>query len=160
MRKRFEQGTELDAIQIPAVEIDSKCRHQLPQLLAGLQYIFVTPNVSEEIFSILENKILKGKKNTGRLGMTLWEIFVIGIIRLNMNLDYDMLQDMINNHETVRGILGVQTRKVFGESKYYELQTIKDNVSMLDEEVLKQINLVVVVKGGHVLKKKRRKKVK
>jgi len=152
MRKRFEQQKELDAILIPDVKIDGKSRHELPQLLAGLQYIFITPELNEKIFSILEEKILGDKKATGRLGMSLWEILVLGTARLNLDMDYDSIYDLSNNHEVLRGILGVHTRQVFGEGKYYPLQTLKDNVRLLDEQTLQQIS-EVVVKGGHALKK-------
>lgn len=155
MRKKFEQARELDAIQISEVKLDSKSRHELPQLLAGLQYIFITPTLNEAVFKILEEEIQSGKKSTGRLGMSLWEIFVMGTMRLNLDIDYDMLQDMINQHQAVRGILGVRTNEVFGKAKYYELQTVKDNVCLLREECLQEIS-AVVVKAGHQLKKKRR----
>ena len=39
--------------------------------------------------------------------------------------------------------------------KEYKLQTLKDNVSLLDEETMKQINQLVI-EAGHELKKKRR----
>lgn len=153
MRKRFEQQRELDAELINEVKIDKRSRHELPALLTGLQYIFVTPELNEEVFRILEKKIQEGKKKTGRLGMSLWEILVLGTMRLNLDIDYDNLYDLSNHHEVVRGILGVHTRQVFGEGKYYGLQTIKDNVGLLDEETIKQIS-EVVVKAGHQLKKK------
>lgn len=89
--------------------------------------------------------------------MSLWEILVLGSVRLNLDTNYDMLQDLANNHDTLRGILGVRTKAVFSQGKYYELQTIKDNVGLLDEETLKRIS-EVVVKAGHQLKKKRKKK--
>ena len=50
MRKRFEQQNELDAELIPDVKIDGKSRHELPQFLDGLQYIFVTPDLNEAVF--------------------------------------------------------------------------------------------------------------
>lgn len=153
MRKRFEQQNMLDATPIPEVKIDSKSRHQLPKLLAGLQYIFRTPILNEEVFSILEAAVLKDKKATGRLGMSLWEILVLGVVRLNMDMDYDLLYDQANNHKTLRGMLGVHTKGVFYEDgKYYGLQTLKDNVGLLDEEVLKKIS-EAVVRAGHELKK-------
>jgi hypothetical protein len=134
MRKRFEQQNMLDATPIPEVKIDSKSRHQLPKLLAGLQYIFITPSLNEEIFSILEEAVLQDKKATGRLGMSLWEILVLGVVRLNMDMDYDQLYDQSNNHKGLRGILGVETKGVFyDDGKYYGLQTLKDNVSLLNE---------------------------
>lgn len=152
MRKRFEQQNELDAEPIPEVKIDGRSRHELPQLLAGLQYIFVTLDLNEAVFEILEKKVLGGKKATGRLGLSLWEILVLGTMRLNLDADYDTVHDLANHHEVVRGILGVHTRQVFGEGKYYPLQTLKDNIALLDEETLKEIS-EVVVKAGHRLKK-------
>ncbi|MCA9734192.1 ISNCY family transposase [candidate division KSB1 bacterium] len=152
MRKRFEQQNELDAQLIPDVKIDGKSRHELPQLLAGLQYIFITPKLNEAVFEVLERRVLGDKKATGRLGLSLWEILVLGTMRLNLDTDYDTVYDLANHHEVVRGILGVHTKQVFGEGKYYPLQTLKDNIALLDEEALKEIS-EVVVKAGHELKK-------
>ena len=152
MRKRFEQQLALDANPISEVEIDSKSRHQLPKLLAGLQYIFVTPDLNESVFRVLEDKILAQKKSTGRLGMSLWEILVLGAMRLNLDKDYDELYDLANHHEVVRGMMGVGSQRVFDGGKYYALQTMKDNVVLLDEETLSQIS-ELVVKAGHQLKK-------
>lgn len=152
MRKRFESQLELGAIPVPEVWIDKKSRHELPQLLAGLQYIFITDSLHKEVFEILEKAILANKKLTGRLGMSLWEILVLGVVRLTLDIDYDSLQDQANNHRTVRGMLGVDTKVAFGKGRYYELQTIKDNVGLLDEQTLKAIS-EVVVKAGHQLKK-------
>ena len=112
MRKRFEQQHELDATLIPEVKIDAKSRHELPQLLAGLQYIFVTPSLNEKILEILEKKILGDKKKTGRMGMSLWEILVLGVMRLNLDIDYDSLNDYANHHSTVRGITRAALRGI------------------------------------------------
>jgi len=160
MRKRFEQQLEIGGISISEVQIDKRSRHQLPQLMSGLQYIFVTPGLNEKVFEILEEKILKGKKDTGRLGMSLWEILVLGAVRLNLDTDYDSLHDLSNNHDSLRGILGIQKSTFdWKEKKYYPLQTIKDNVALLDEETLKKISQVVV-DAGHKLKKKKTKDLK
>jgi len=152
MRKRFEQQQELDATLIQDVQFDSRSRHELPKLLAGLQYIFVRAELNEQIFTIMESHVLEGKKSTGRLGMSLWEILVLGTMRLNLDIDYDNLQDLTNNHEKVRGMLGVDSKKVFSSGKYYAMQTLKDNVRLLTPELLEQIS-EVVVKAGHQLKK-------
>lgn len=114
MRKRFEQQRELDAELIPDVKIDAKSRHELPQLLAGLQYLFVTPELNEAVFEILERNIIKKRKDTGRPGLSLWEILVLGTMRLNLDTDYDTLQDLANNHMVVRGIMGVHQIGIFG----------------------------------------------
>ncbi len=153
MRKRFNQQNSLDATPISEVKIDGKTRHELAPLLAALQYIFITPELNEKVFTILESKILEGKKQTGRLGMTLWEILVLGCVRLNLNTNYDFLQDQANNHFMLRGILGVRTGEIFSDGHYYELSTLKENVRLLDEATLQKISNEVV-KAGHELKKK------
>jgi IS5 family transposase len=88
---------------------------------------------------------------TGRLGMSLWEIFVLAVVRLCLDVDYDRLHILANYEKLLRMILGVESS--FGEGKQYGLQTIKDNVQLLDEDVIDQIN-DIVVKAGHSLKKK------
>lgn len=152
MRKRFEQQLTIGMLAINEVEFKSKDRHQLHRCLKGLQYIFTNEEISSEVFSILEKKILAGKKATGRPGMSLWEILVLGCIRMNLNIDYDFLLDQANNHRQIRSILGV-ARTDWQEGKQYHLQTVIDNVGLLDEQTLDQINKVVVQAGHGVVKK-------
>ena len=45
----------------------------------------------------------------------------------------------------------------FDDESYFELQTIKDNVGLFNEDLLMKIN-EIVVKAGHKLLKKKRKK--
>lgn len=158
MRKRFEQQLTLGSVAISDVEFDLKSRDQMPALLMGLQYIFVTPEVNEEIFTLLENKITEGKKKTGRYGMTLWEILVLGVVRLSLNIDYPRLHDLSNNHVNLRNILGVGNENIFLSKHKYCESTIKENCRIIDDETLKEINIIIVKSGHEILKKKRRKK--
>ena len=160
MRDRFKQQLELGGQMISEVEIDERSRDELPQLLSGLQYIFITKEMNEKIFDLLEKKILSGKKSTGRPGMSLWEILVLGCIRLSLDVDYDRLQDFANFHMGVRGIMGVHNLTLdWAIKKYYPLQTIKDNVALLDAAILKSIS-DIVVEAGHQLKKTKIQKEK
>ena len=54
-------------------------------------------------------------------------------------------------HKLIRQIMGVET--LFGEGRRYSYQSIKDNVSLLDEETLEEINEIVVSSGHQLLKK-------
>ena len=38
--------------------------------------------------------------------MSLWTIFVCGILRLDLNIDYDRLLELMNEHRSLRMILG------------------------------------------------------
>ncbi len=122
-------------------------------LVAALQYIYITPEWNQRVFALLSEKITTGKKKTGRSGMSLWEIFVLGQVRLCMNTSYDELHFMANDSELLRGIMGVLPTD-FSVGKQYEYQTIYDNVTLLDEELLKEINDVIVAVGHEVFKKK------
>ncbi len=158
MRLQFDQQTKIGVELIQDVDLTMRSRDQLPQLLAGLQYIFVTPEVNKSVFKLLESKILSKNNHMGRPGLSLWEILVLGAVRLNLNMDYDRLHDTANYHQKVRGILGVHsTTADWDLGKEYKLQTIKDNVGLLDEQTMMQIN-DLVTQAGHVLKKKRRTK--
>jgi hypothetical protein len=153
MRQRFEAQLSLGCTLIEEVKIPTKTRSHMAALMVAIQYIYAHGEWNERIFSLLAAKIAQGKKRTGRSGMSLWEIFVLGQVRLCMNMSYDELHHTANDSTMVRGIMGVlPTDYTLG--KQYEYQNIYDNVSLLDDELLGQINDVIVAVGHQVFKKK------
>ena len=86
--------------------------------------------------------------------MDLWQIFVLSQVRLCMNISYDYLHDLANNHTLIRQIMGVE--KGFGHERYeFEYQNIVDNVGLLDDKTVRELNQVIVEFGHGVFKKKR-----
>lgn len=153
MRKRFEAQLSLGCTPIHEVKIPPKTKNHMVALVAAIQYIYVNPKWNQKIFSLLSEKISKKKKATGRNGMSLWEIFVLGQVRLCMNIGYDELHYRANYDNLLRGLLGVLPTD-YTQGKEYEYQNIYDNVRLLDDELLKQINDVIVSVGHEVFKKK------
>lgn len=151
MRKRFESQLELGATPISEITFNLKSRHELPPVLLALQFIFIHSTLNESIFTLLEQQIYPNNNHTGRPGMSLWEIFVLSVVRLTLDVDYDFLLDLANNHIKVRQLLGINTGS-FAEQKEYGYQTLHDNILKLDDELLSQINLLIV-KHGHQIKK-------
>lgn len=151
MRKRFEIQLELGATPIEEIKIPTKSRDELPPVLRALQYIYTTPRINEQVFNLLEKRIKLYKK--GKPGLSLWEILVLGIVRLTLDINYDRLEHVANYDSLVRNMLGV---KSYGleELKRYSLTSLKENISKLDEDMLEEIN-EIVVKEGHRIKKKR-----
>ena len=140
------------ASSITDVELDLASRDDIPQLLLGLQYLYMTPALREQVLQILDEMIPEEiDRNTGRPGMGLWRILVMGVLRLNLNWDYDRLCEMVNQHRTIRQMLG---HGIEDDGEKYHVQTLKDNVSLLTPEISDRINQVVV-QAGHQLKKKR-----
>ena len=154
MRKRFEQQLGLGQLPIEATYINPKSKNALDELLAALKAIYCNKEYNEQIFRILENYINSGKKNTGRTGMDLWCIFVLAEVRLCLNLSYDVLHDQANNHHNMRCLMGVE--KGFGfERIEFEYQNIYDNVTLLNDELVTELNKVILSFGhGEVFKKK------
>ena len=141
----------LGQIDISEIKISLKSRDDIPTILRGLQYIYSTENIKEKVFQLLESRIAPNiDKNTGRPGMELWKIFVMGVLRLDLNCDYDRLHELVNQHRTIREILG----HAHGFDDYeYGLQTIRDNVRLLTSELLADINKVVVDAGHDLVSK-------
>ena len=155
MRQRFEQQMNLRTVAIANVKFPLKSRDELPPVLKALQYIFITPELNEKIFSLLEHKICKGKKQTGRRGMDLWHILVLAVVRHTLSTNWDRLEHLANYDQLVREILGVHTTGFNDEKIEFAYQSILDNVQLIDEDLLQQINLFIVEAGHSLLKKKR-----
>jgi transposase, IS5 family len=142
---------QIGEVDISAITFDRRCRDDIPKILRGLQHIYTDLPLRERLFQLLEAKIAPAvDKGNGRPGMTLWSIFVCGVMRLDLNIDYDRLHDLVNNHGTLREMLGHGS---FDRANYH-YQTLKDNVKLFTPELLDEINQLVVASGHLVAKKK------
>ena len=155
MRKRFEQQLKIGQKSIADTFITTKSRDPYIPIMRALKEIFITPELHEKIFNILGEKILKGKKPTGRWGMDLWPIFVLAQVRFGLNISYDRLHTMSNQDTLLRQIMGIETEFGF-EKQYFEYQQILDNIQLLDEKTVLKMNEVVVAMGRGKFKKKER----
>ena len=159
MRTVFHSQLNLGEEDIAKIKLDPKSRDDIPQLLAGLQYIYANPELRQTIFKILEEVVpcragsdKKGKASTdkGRPGMEQWRILVLGTLRLGLNADYDRIHELANQHRTVRQMLG---HGFMDDEKHYNLQRIKDNLQLFTPELLDRINQEVVQSGHSLVKK-------
>jgi IS5 family transposase len=154
MRQVIDNQLKFGTIDISKIKFDPKSRDDIPQILRGLQYLYTNADSRSKLFKILKEKVApKSDKTNGRPGMDLWKILVMGTLRLNLNCDYDRLHELVNNHKTIREMLG---HSFFDAKDQYHLQTLKDNVKLLTPEILSEINLIVV-NAGHKLVKKKKK---
>ncbi len=138
-------------VDVSQIKFDPKSRDDIPKILKGLQHLYMDPALRASIFQLLESQIApKVNKSNGRPGMTLWNILVCGVIRLDLNMDYDRLHELVNKHSDIRAMLG---HSAVGDVNYH-LQTLKDNVGLLTPALLDEINQLVV-RAGHGLAKKK-----
>lgn len=154
MRQRFARQLELGQTPIEEVPIPPKSRDELPPVLRGLQWIFQTHDVNEQIFQLLEQKVTGTKQATGRPGMDLWHVLVLGVVRLALECDYDRLEYLVHYDKLLRQIMGLESsfKGEFGPGFHHK--TISENVRHVDEAFLAEINALVVTAGRAVFKKK------
>ena len=137
MRKIKELQLSLGEVPIEKIRFNPKSRDDIPAVLIGLQYIYVNTKTREELFSLLEKEFLAEVNfDVGRPGMDIWRVVVLGVLKQGLGCDYDRLHELANNHSSLRGMLG---HSDYSGEYEYELQTIMDNVSLLEPEMLNKI---------------------
>ncbi len=117
--------------QVPIGEIwiGPKSRDDIPAVLKGLQHLWCDEELRGRLFALLDEQVLPGTdRKVGRRGMELWRILVLGVLKQGLGCDFDRLQELANQHATVRAFLG---HGEFGDKSYYEYQTVVDNVCLL-----------------------------
>ena len=156
MRQIINPQRSFGEQDISQIALDTSSRDDIPRILRGLQYIYVTPHVRERVFSILAEVLPVGcdddtkiSADLGRPGMEQWKILVLGVLRLGLNADYDRVLELSNQHATVRQMPGHSDS---ADDYRYSLQTVKDNLRLFTPELLDRISQVVV-DAGHALVK-------
>jgi hypothetical protein len=114
--------------------------------------MYVREEIRQKLFEKLEDSLeSKASSTTGRPGMELWRILVLATLKQGLNCDFDRLQELANQHKTLREMLG---HSDWADQTVYALQTLVDNVSLLSPQVLVEISQLVVETGHEVAKKK------
>jgi hypothetical protein len=157
MRTVIDAQMRFGQTEIADIVLDPKSRDDIPQLLRGLQHIYTDLPLREGVFKILEEVLpdrvgAEGKVDpkTGRPGMAQWTILVLGVLRLGLNADYDRIQELANQHATIRQMMG---HGDWADDYRYELQTLKDNLRLFTPAILERISQAVVNAGHQALKK-------
>ena len=157
MRQVINPQLQFGEQDISAIVLDPRSRDDIPRILRGLQYIYTTAELRAEVFAILAEVLPEGadgkgkvSAETGRPGMEQWKILVLGTLRLGLNADYDRIQELANQHTTIRQMLG---HSDWADERRYSLQRLEENLRLFTPEILDRINQVVV-RAGHQLVKK------
>lgn len=150
MRKVIDLQLEFWKKDIADIQFDLQSRDEIPKLLMGLQHVYCTRKIREAVFKVLKQIVPKKNRESGRPGMDLWKILVLGALRLNCNIDYDKVHELSNNHRTLRLMLGHAETDT---DSLYALQTIRDNIVLLTPEILDEINQIVVRFGHDIVMK-------
>ena len=147
MRQLFQQQLTLTSFTEKELIGKLNTRDDIDKIILGFNEILKTPKLRNNILERLE-KALSLPSELGREGMDYWKIFVFGVTRVALDVDYDRLQNLVNNHAALRKIVG---HGDLDGHKKYSLTTLKDNIRLLTTDLLDEINTVVVTHGQHVI---------
>src|SRR5437870_9983278 len=143
----------LDCLPIAQVKLNLNCRDEIVPILRALQHLYEDAALRDELLRLVGRDVNQGSsRKRGRRGLNYWEIIVLAAARLGCNLDYDKLQDLAENHRSLRQIMGIGDWQ--DEEVDFDWRRIEDNVIKLRPETLQQLN-ELIVGGGHVLEPSR-----
>ena len=145
MRKAVDRQRRLDCPSITQVRLNVNCRTEIIPILRALQHIYGRLGLCDPILRSI-GKDVNGKSSAkrGRKGLDYWEILVLAAVRLGCNLDYDMLQDLAEEHRALRHVMGLGD---WEEETHRDWRRIQDNLTLLSPETIEKINAVIVEEG-------------
>jgi transposase, IS5 family len=151
MRRAFQTQPTLDCPSPDQVLLNLNCRDEIVPILRGLQHIYRDVNTRGTILALVGKDVNRSSsKKLGRKGLDYWEITVLGAVRLGCNLDYDKLQNLAEEHRTLRLMMGIGSWDDVREKKF-DWRTLRDNLCLLRPETLQKINEAVVAVGHRLV---------
>ena len=156
MRKTYSDQLRFDCLPIEQVTLNLECRDEIVPILAGLQHLYSQNELRDQITQLIADDVNETTRDDiGREGLSYWQILVLGVVRLGCNLNYDKLQDLCENHRSLRGMLNVGD----WDGTSFRWQRIRDTLCLLKPATLEKIN-ELMVNHGQSLHGEARKKVR
>jgi len=148
MRVAFPEQPRLDCPPVDAVPLNVNCRDEIIPILRALQHVYGQVQLRREILDLV-GKDVNGDSSPdrGRDGLSYWTIMVLAAVRLGCNFDYDKLQDLAEQHRTLRLMMGIGD---WQDEEDCDWRRIRDNLCLLRPETLEKINHLLVA-AGHKL---------
>ena len=112
MRKAYSPQRRFDCSPIAEVPLNLECRDEIIPVLAALQHVYRDSQLRRSITKLVAQDLNPETcRDVGRPGLDDWQVFVLAAVRLGCNLDYDKLQNLAEDHRSLRGILAVEGQR-------------------------------------------------
>jgi IS5 family transposase len=148
MRVAFVEQPRLDCPCVDSVPLNLNCRDEIIPILRALQHFYGQVTLRDEILELVGKDVNPDSSpERGREGLSYWTIMVLAAVRLGCNFDYDKLQDLAEQHRTLRLMMGIGD---WDDRTDFDWRRIRDNLCFLRPATLEQINHLIVA-AGHEL---------
>jgi hypothetical protein len=147
MRKAYPTQLRFDTVPIEKVSLNRECRDSIVPVLRALQHVYANRPLITHILDLVAADVIgESRSDTGREGMDYWHICVLVAVRLGCNVTYDQLQDLAENHRSLRAIMGLGTC----DEETFHHKTIRNTFCLLKPETIDRISQAIV-QAGHAL---------
>lgn len=144
MRKAYPTQLRFDTVPIQNVALNLECRDSIVPVLRALQHVYANRQLTTSILDLIADDIIgDSRSDTGREGMDYWHICVLVAARLECNFTYDQLQDLAENHRSLRAIMGLGE---CDENSFHH-KTLRNNFCLLKPETVNRISHAIVQEG-------------
>lgn len=148
VRAHYQQQHRFDCSPIANVQLNLECRDEIIPILLGLQFLYTDAKLRRKVVQLVAADINEdSRRDVGRPGMDDWHVVVLAAVRLGCNFDYDKLQDQVENHHALRGIMGLGD---WQDTEGFTFRRIRDTLCLLKPSTIEAMNQAIVA-AGHAI---------
>ena len=145
MRRSYERQRRFDCSPIAEVSLNLECRDEVVPVLVGLQHLFTNHKLRHKVVKLVADDLNRDtRRDVGRRGMDDWQVVVLAAVRLGCNYDYDKLQDQVENHRSLRAVMGIGE---WQDCEGISYRRIRDTLCELKPETIAKLNQAIVSAG-------------
>ena len=149
MRKSYSTQLQFDSVAISDIQLNLNCRDEIIPILRGLQDVFKQPELRDKILQLIAGDVnAETRDDVGCEGFDYWQILVMTIVRHGCNYDYDKLQDLCEQHCTLRHMLGVGD---WNKKISFQWRRIQDNLALVKPSTIEKISHLIVARGHELV---------
>lgn len=149
MRRPFDPQLRFDCPGIRDVRLNTECRDEIIPILRALQHIYARPDLRDELLDAVARDVNgTTRADQGRPGMDYWSILVLGAVRLGCDLDYDRLQNLAEEHRSLRRIMGIDG---WCDGRTFDWRCLRHNIGLLSPDTIERLNHLIVAEGHRLV---------
>ncbi|MGB7347780.1 MAG: ISNCY family transposase [Pirellulaceae bacterium] len=148
VRKHYQSQQRFDCSPVAQVQLNLECRDEIIPILVGLQFLYTNNKLRHKAVKLVAADLNEdSRRDVGRPGMDDWHVVVLAAVRLGCNFDYDKLQDQVENHRALRGIMGIGD---WQDADEFTFRRIRDTLCKLKPSTLEKLSQIIVSAGHEI----------
>ena len=145
MRKSYETQLRFDSCPIYDLQLNLNCRDEIVPILAALQHLFTQPQLRAKLCRLIANDLNPhSRRDVGRPGFDDWQVIVLAVVRHGCDFDYDKLQNLAEEHRSLRLLMGIGD---WDQTTSFDWRRIQAALTQLKPQTIQAINQAIVAYG-------------